>query len=150
VQNASALMQTRVFQIAGVCYDLANRNPLPAMLRSFQMTLLITLPRSAISWLVIVPPGFVLGWSQTAWVPIEVPLFPPLCSAAIGLSVFPVLMHLCWAWVPSELSGASMELSGCFYCAARSSEGRASRSLPTHRGVLVRAGLDSPCAGCYI
>ena len=98
IANRLLLEQTRVFQIAGVCYDLANRNPLPAMLPFFSDDVAHYFAAICLFWLVIVPPGFVLGWSanllgfRSRW-----PLFRLYAATAIGLSVFPVLMHLCWS-----------------------------------------------------
>ena len=49
-------------------------------------------------WLVVMPPGFVLGWStDLLGFRTKAPLFRLYIATALGISVPPILMYLCWS-----------------------------------------------------
>jgi len=49
-------------------------------------------------WLVVMPPGFVLGWSANLLgFRTKAPLFRLYTATALGISVPPILMYLCWS-----------------------------------------------------
>jgi hypothetical protein len=49
-------------------------------------------------WLVVIPPGFVLAWSANLFgFRTKAPLFRLYTATALGISVPPILMYLCWS-----------------------------------------------------
>jgi len=49
-------------------------------------------------WIVLVPPGLVLGWSTNVFgFRTREPLFRLYAAVALGVSILPILMYLCWS-----------------------------------------------------